>query len=100
MKCLKIGVIPEAKANIKPPMDIIGAVLLIVMLSGLIYGMIHGEQVSWESVWTWVPLAVFVITLSLLIIFENRQAKPLLDVLFFKKSLFILSAFTLGRYSF
>lgn len=83
----------EYKAEKKISLDVGGTALLAITLVGLIYGLIHGEQVAWQDPLTIGLFAAFIIGLPTLIIYENRLTDPILDFHFFKIPNFTLSAF-------
>jgi EmrB/QacA subfamily drug resistance transporter len=84
--------LPEFKSSEKITLDFLGLLLLAITLISLIYGLIHGEQTSWENPLTLLLFAIFVITLPILFKVEKKQKFPLINFHFFRNPLFSLAA--------
>tara|TARA_R110000868_G_scaffold8205_3_gene42439 strand:- start:29574 stop:30938 length:1365 start_codon:yes stop_codon:yes gene_type:complete len=88
--------LPESRAETKTPLDLGGVCLLIVTLGSLIYGVIHGGEHGWMAWSTCIWFIIFVVALPILVIYESKQALPIMNLRFFKKPLFSLAALCCG----
>ncbi|MBP9842251.1 MAG: MFS transporter, partial [Simkaniaceae bacterium] len=61
-------------------------------LGALMYGIFAGAEANWTSILAWMFLTMGIGALILLIILDEKQIHPLLDLHIFKKELIILSA--------
>jgi EmrB/QacA subfamily drug resistance transporter len=83
-----VFLIPTSKDPSAPKLDPVGAVLSIVGLSVLLYGIIEAPQDGWTDP---AILACFVIgvgVLGLFLLWEARSDHPMLDVRFFENARF------------
>ena len=70
------------------PLDPFGAVLSIVGLSALVYGIIEGPDNGWMSTQTLVTFAFAIVVLAGFIVWELRAKEPMLDLRFFRNPRF------------
>ena len=75
---------PEARGRI----DIAGALLTIVGLTGLSYGLVEGSDLGWASAPVLGALAASVICFAGFVIVEQRTAEPLLPLRIFRSRQF------------
>ncbi|WP_422375445.1 MFS transporter [Roseibium sp.] len=76
----------------KPVIDRIGLVLLLIGLTGLIFGLMEGPDFGWTKPAIIGSLVAGVIGVAVFISYEARQAKPLIDVRLFRLKPFHASA--------
>ncbi|MCK7615422.1 DHA2 family efflux MFS transporter permease subunit [Roseibium sediminicola] len=76
----------------RPVVDRIGLVLLLIGMTGLIFGLMEGPDFGWVTPAILVSLVAGVIGLAVFIAYEARQAKPLIDVRLFRLKAFHASA--------
>src|SRR5262245_56365516 len=60
-------------------MDLVGAVLLAVVLSGLVLGLTQTQSSDWGSPAVLIPLAASVLAGVALVLYERRTVDPLID---------------------
>jgi EmrB/QacA subfamily drug resistance transporter len=78
-------IIPTSKDPSKPRQDPVGAILSIIGLSALTYGIIQGgnADVGWTDARTLAGFAVGFVVLGLFAVWESRVDEPMLDTSFF-----------------
>ncbi|ASP31879.1 MFS transporter [Labrenzia sp. VG12] len=76
----------------RPVIDRIGLVLLLIGLTGLIFGLMEGPDFGWTKAAIIGSLVAGVIGVAVFISYEARQAKPLIDVRLFRLKPFHASA--------
>lgn len=76
----------------RPIIDRTGLVLLLIGMTGLIFGLMEGPDFGWVTPAILASLIAGVIGLAVFITFEARQAKPLIDVRLFRVKAFHASA--------
>jgi EmrB/QacA subfamily drug resistance transporter len=81
-------VIPTSKDPHAPKLDIVGAVLSIVGLTALLYGIIEAPVKGWTSPETLVVGGLGVVLLVAFGIWELKSSHPMLEVSFFKNPRF------------
>ncbi len=80
--------IPRSREKIHAPLDPFGALLSIVGLSALVYGIIEGPDNGWMSTQTLVTFAFAIVVLAGFIAWELRTKEPMLDLRFFRNPRF------------
>jgi len=80
--------VPESKDPSAPRLDPIGAVLSIVGIGAILFGIIEGPDKGWSSVEVMVAFAVGVIGTASFIFWERHTNHPMLDMSFFKNPRF------------
>jgi EmrB/QacA subfamily drug resistance transporter len=76
--------VPTSRDPEQPPLDVPGALLSIVALSALVYGIIEGPHNGWTSAST---LGIFAVAAVFLVLFgwrELRTPSPMLDLAYFR----------------
>lgn len=81
-------IVPTSKDPSAPRLDPLGAMLSIVGLVALVYGLIEAPQAGWRSTEILVAFAVAVVALGFFVAWELRVEEPMLDVSFFKNPRF------------
>jgi EmrB/QacA subfamily drug resistance transporter len=81
---LSIIFIPESRAPRARKVDVVGQVLVIVLLSSLTYSIIEAPTHGWLSGEILTTLALFVASLTALIVWEPQCDEPLIDLRFFR----------------
>lgn len=71
-------------------LDFLGMIFLALVIGSLVVGIIQGPEWGWGSIWSIICFAVFVISLPILIIVENKAAFPIIRPDFFLKKDFLL----------
>ena len=82
------ALIPTSKDPSKPALDPVGALLSIVGLVALVYGIIQAPENGWTSGTTLTAFAFGVGVLAAFGVWEARTASPMLDTSFFKNPRF------------
>jgi EmrB/QacA subfamily drug resistance transporter len=77
------AIIPTSKDPSKPALDPVGALLSIVGLVALVYGIIQAPENGWTSGSTLAAFAIGVVVLGGFAVWESRTASPMLDTSFF-----------------
>jgi EmrB/QacA subfamily drug resistance transporter len=80
--------VPRSREKIHAPLDPLGAVLSIVGLSALVYGIIEAPDHGWLSTQTLVTFAAAVAILVAFIAWELKAKEPMLDLRFFRNPRF------------
>jgi MFS transporter, DHA2 family, multidrug resistance protein len=75
--------VPETKDRNAPRLDPVGAILSIVGLGALLYGIIEGPDKGWSSVVVLGAFAIAAAALSSFITWERHSDHPMLDMSFF-----------------
>ncbi len=80
--------VPRSKDPEQARLDPIGAILSIVGISVLVYGLIQAPDVGWTSAEVIVALVSAVVVLALFVAWELRVDEPMLDMRFFRNAAF------------
>src|ERR1700730_2307451 len=80
--------VPDSSAREDSPLDPVGAVLSIVGLATLLYGVIEGPDKGWSSGPVIVPIVLGAASLVGFALWEAYNPRPMLDVRFFKNPRF------------
>ncbi|MGD9705248.1 MAG: MFS transporter [Acidimicrobiia bacterium] len=80
--------VPESKDPSSPPLDPVGAVLSIVGLGALLFGIIEGPSVGWTSPQVLLGFTVGISAVLGFVAWEQRTDYPMLDMSFFKNPRF------------
>jgi EmrB/QacA subfamily drug resistance transporter len=80
--------VPKSKDPEHAPLDPVGALLSIVGIVALVYGLIQAPQDGWGSVATLAAFAVAAVVLTLFVLWELRVDEPMLDIRYFKNAAF------------
>jgi EmrB/QacA subfamily drug resistance transporter len=76
--------IPESRAPKARRPDPVGQLLVIVFLASLTWGIIEAPQAGWATVTTASRLAVSIVALAALLLWEHRREEPLIELRFFR----------------
>jgi EmrB/QacA subfamily drug resistance transporter len=80
--------VPTSRDPRKVPLDPVGAVLTMVGLAALLYGIIEAPIRGWGDARTIASFVLAVVVLSQFAIWELRNTHPMLDLRFFKRMSF------------
>ena len=80
--------VPKSRDPQESQFDPLGAVLSIVGIVALVYGLIEAPDKGWASVGTLGAFAVAVVVLSLFVAWELRAPEPMLDMHYFRRPAF------------
>jgi MFS transporter, DHA2 family, integral membrane protein len=80
--------IPRSREKIHAPLDPLGALLSIVGLASLVYGIIEGPDNGWTSTQTLATFAFAIVVLVAFVAWELRAKEPMLDLRFFRNPRF------------
>jgi EmrB/QacA subfamily drug resistance transporter len=80
--------VPESRAPRPRRPDPGGQAFVVLGLGGLTYAIIESSRVGWTSAETIIALAVAVVGVVGLLIYEPRRAEPLIDLRFFRSAPF------------
>ncbi|MET0420377.1 MAG: DHA2 family efflux MFS transporter permease subunit [Acidimicrobiia bacterium] len=85
---LGFWLLPKSRDPEKAPLDPIGAVLSIIGITALVYGLIEGPDKGWTSPVTMVSFGVAAVGLALFAIWELHHDEPMLDMQYFRNPAF------------
>jgi DHA2 family multidrug resistance protein-like MFS transporter len=88
-------VVPTSKDPESSPLDPVGAVLSIVGLVSLVYGIIEGPESGWGATQTVVAFVIAAVSLTAFVIWELRATWPMLDPQYFTDRRFSLGTMTI-----
>lgn len=91
MIALVVAVVPTSRDPESTRLDPVGALMSIVGLVALVFGIIEGPEKGWTSSETLGAFAVAIVLLSAFVIWEMRSTHPMLDPRYF-----LLREFSLG----
>jgi EmrB/QacA subfamily drug resistance transporter len=80
--------IPRSREKIHAPLDPLGAVLSIVGLAALVYGIIEAPDHGWTSAETLLTFAFAIVVLGGFVFWQLKAKEPMLDLRFFKNPRF------------
>jgi EmrB/QacA subfamily drug resistance transporter len=80
--------VPKSRDPEEASLDPIGALLSIVGIVALVYGLIEAPDKGWGSAATLIALAVAVVVLALFVAWELHTSEPMLDMHFFRNPAF------------
>ncbi len=80
--------VPKSRDPDQGQLDPIGALLSIVGIVSLVYGLIQAPQLGWRSPATLAAFAIAAVVLSLFVAWELRVDEPMLDMRFFRNPAF------------
>ena len=79
-----LAVIHETRADRRPHLDVVGAVLVTAGMLALVHGVVSSESASWGSPLTWGSLAAAVVLLGAFLVVQRRSADPLVPLEVFR----------------
>jgi len=80
--------VPKSKDPEQGQLDPVGAVLSIVGVVALVYGLIQAPEVGWASPETLGAFAIAAVVLAVFVLWELRVDEPMLDIRYFKSPAF------------
>src|SRR4051794_4027508 len=80
--------IPRSREKIHAPLDPLGALLSIVGLGALVYGIIEAPDHGWASTQTLLTFGFALVVLGAFVAWELHAEEPMLDLRFFKNPRF------------
>lgn len=80
--------VPKSRDAEEGRLDPVGALLSVVGMSSLVYGLIQGPEVGWRSPTTLSAFAVAAVALIVFVSWELRVGEPMLDMRFFRNPAF------------
>ncbi|HEY6533791.1 MAG TPA: MFS transporter, partial [Acidimicrobiales bacterium] len=83
-----IFLVPRSKDPEQGVLDPVGALLSIIGIGSLVYGLIEAPDAGWGSAGTLAAFAVAAVALLLFVLWELRVDEPMLDMRFFKNPAF------------
>lgn len=86
--------VPASPINRHIKIDWVGLVLFIIGMGSLVYGVIHSATAGFNSLSTWIFLAIGLLGLITFIYFEKKVSQPLIDSGILTHPLFLLGAFS------
>jgi len=84
--------VPTSKDPDEQPLDLPGAVLSVVALGSLVYGIIEGPHHGWLSNTSLVIFGVAIVAMGAFITVESRVTHPMLDLKLFKDRRFSVAS--------
>ncbi len=91
-----IAVVPNSAEQQRHRLDYVGAVLSIVALVGLIFGIVQGPEIGWLDPVTIVSFVMSIAAVIGYILWERRLENPLLDPAYFRIPRFGLGSLTIA----
>ncbi|MFN8026563.1 MAG: MFS transporter [Acidimicrobiia bacterium] len=80
--------VPKSRDPHEAALDPVGALLSIVGISSLVYGLIEAPDKGWTAPTTLGAFAISLVVLALFVAWELRRAEPMLDIRFFRNPSF------------
>ncbi len=90
-----IAIVPNSAEQIRHRLDLGGAVLSIVALVGIVFGIIEGPEIGWLDPVTLASFAIGAAAIVAYVAWERRMEHPLLDPDFFRIPRFGLGSLTI-----
>ncbi|CAN5492759.1 MFS transporter [soil metagenome] len=80
--------VPKSRDPHKTPLDPVGAVLSIIGIGSLVYGLIQAPEHGWGSSATLTAFGIAAVVLTLFVSWELRTDEPMLDMSLFRNPAF------------
>jgi EmrB/QacA subfamily drug resistance transporter len=80
--------VPESKDPSAPRLDPVGALLSIISIGALLFGIIEGPDKGWRSTEVMVAFGVGIVGMAAFVLWERHTDHPMLDMSFFKNPRF------------
>jgi Na+/melibiose symporter-like transporter len=80
--------VPKSKDPEHGQLDPVGALLSIVGISSLVYGLIQAPDKGWTSPPTLTAFAVAIVVLAFFVLWESHHDEPMLDMAYFRNPAF------------
>ena len=87
--------VPESKAQHSEKIDYIGAILSIIALMSLLYGIIFGADEGFLRTHVLIALVIAAISLTSFFVWESKSTHPMLQLKFFKDRRFSAGALSI-----
>ncbi|HIK79002.1 MAG: MFS transporter [Methanobacteriota archaeon] len=82
--------VPRSKDEQERPLDVLGALLSIIVLGSLLYGIIEGPSLGWEDGKIVGAFGTFIVATFLFVNWQKKAEYPLLPLEFFKNKNFTI----------
>ena len=83
-------IVPKSSDKEKRPLDMIGAILSVIALASLLFGIIEGPNLGWTDTEVLAAFAIAIVTGLGFVQWQNKTEYPLLPLEFFKNRKFTL----------
>jgi len=90
-----LAVVPESRDPAHRPLDALGSVLSIVMITALVFGFIEAPSEGWTGAPVLLAFGVSAVAVVAFILRELKTANPMLDVRLFRRTTFTAPALML-----
>jgi EmrB/QacA subfamily drug resistance transporter len=90
-----LRVVPTSVDEHAPRLDLVGAVLSLIAVASLVFGIIEGPDRGWDDRWSVGGLAVGVLASIAFVLWERRVPQPMLDPRLFRLRGFSAGALTI-----
>ncbi|HEX5586331.1 MAG TPA: MFS transporter, partial [Acidimicrobiia bacterium] len=80
--------VPRSRDPEEAPLDPIGAILSIIGIVSLVYGLIEGPDKGWSSTSTLAAFGIAIVALALFVAWELHHDEPMLDMHYFRNPAF------------
>ncbi|HET9729307.1 MAG TPA: DHA2 family efflux MFS transporter permease subunit, partial [Acidimicrobiia bacterium] len=80
--------VPKSRDPEQGKLDPVGAVLSIVGISSLVYGLIQAPQIGWLAPETLLAFVISAVVLTVFVLWELRVDEPMLDMRYFRNPAF------------
>ena len=91
-----VWIVPASRETDPEPLDVVGGLISLALVSGLVFAIIEGPEAGWTSTRTITGFVVGASALTGFVIWELRAPSPLLDVRLFARRGFSVGAFNLA----
>ena len=85
---LGVFLVPTSRDPEQAALDPVGAVLSIVGIASLVYGLIQAPDKGWTDPETLTAFAVAIVVLAAFAVWESRHDEPMLDMAYFRNPAF------------
>ncbi len=76
--------------SVRRPVDVVGAVLCVLGLSGIVFGLTEQPRFGWSGVGTLAPLIGGIVALGSFVVYEQRASYPMLRLDLFTRRNFVI----------
>ncbi|MCU1351423.1 MAG: hypothetical protein JWM05_632 [Acidimicrobiales bacterium] len=80
--------VPKSKDPQQGKLDPMGAVLSVIGISALVYGLIEAPDRGWAAPVTLAAFGIGIVVLAAFVAWEHRQDEPMLDISYFRNPAF------------
>jgi EmrB/QacA subfamily drug resistance transporter len=97
---LILAAVPTARVHSRRHIDVVGATLCVVGLSGVVFGLIEQPHYGWSSPVIFVPLSLGIVSFAGFIVYERRVEEPMVEIeLFTRRNFAVGNIETLSMYA-